>query len=72
MVYIRKGEGNYPDGWHKFEVRGFGVVPDYSVIEVSCVNWSLAAGTCTLTIDEVNCHRFKILEDEPTIQVLYG
>lgn len=59
--------------WHKFEVRGFNVTMDYGMIELSCVNWTLAAGTCTLSIQRENkISDFKILEDEPTMQVLYG
>lgn len=72
MIYIRPEERPYNEGWHKIEVRGHRTTMDYSMIELSCVSWTLAAGTCTITIDEINCHRFKILEDEPTIQVLYG
>lgn len=73
MVYIRAGETPYySEGWHKIEVRGHQTVLDYSRIELSAVSWTLAAGTCTITIDEINCKRFKILEDEPTLQVLYG
>lgn len=72
MVCIRPDEKPYEKGWHKFEVRAFQTTMDYSRIELSCVNWTIAAGTCTITIDEINCMRFKILEDERTMQVLYG
>lgn len=58
--------------WHKFEVRQFRTTMDYGLIEVSCVNWTLAAGTCTLSIKDDSVKDFKILEDEPTLQVLYG
>lgn len=58
--------------WHKFEVRGWHTTMDYRMIEISCVNWTLAAGTCTLSIKDDSVKDFKILEDEPTLQVLYG
>lgn len=58
--------------WHKFEVRQFRVTMDYGMIEIAAVNWTLAAGSCTLSIQrENNINDFKILEDEPTMQVLY-
>jgi hypothetical protein len=59
-------------GWHKIEVRGWHTTMDYRMIEISCVNWTLAAGTCTLSIKDDSVKDFKILEDEPTLQVLYG
>jgi len=61
-------EGKY----HKFEVRGWHTTMDYRFTELSCVNWTLAAGTCTISIKDDNIAKFKILEDEPTLQVLYG
>lgn len=72
MIYIRDNELPYKEGWHKIEVRNHQTTMDYSRIELSAVSWTLAAGTCTISIDEINCTRFKILEDEPTLQVLYG
>ncbi len=63
---------NYQGQWHRIEVRAFNITYDYSLIEVSAVNWTLAAGTCTLRINPENVKDFKILEDEPTMQVLYG
>lgn len=59
--------------WHKFEVRGHNITMDYGMVEISAVNWTMAAGTCTLSIQrEQDVSIFKILEDEPTMQVLYG
>lgn len=55
---------------HKFEVRGFSI--NSASIDISAVNWGVAAGTCSLIVGEHNVHQFKILEKEPTLQVLYG
>lgn len=74
MYYIDEqaaGKHHKP-GWHKVEVRGFNITYNYELIECSAVSWTLAAGTCTLRITPENVHLVKILEDEPTLQVLYG
>lgn len=55
---------------HKFEVRGFSMNSDS--IDISAVNWSVGAGSCTLVISEDNIHQVKILEKDQVLQVLYG
>jgi len=74
MYHVTAADANRIEhiGWHKIEVRGWRTTMDYRKIELSAVSWSLAAGTCTLMIKDDNVHKFKILEDEPTLQVLYG
>lgn len=57
--------------YHKFEIRSIRVAYDYSVIELGAVNWTMAAGTCTLSIKPETVGLFKILEDHPTMRVLY-
>lgn len=61
--------------WHKNEVRGFKSVYRDGVLEsinISAVNWSVAAGPCGIVITQEHIDLVKILEDEPTMQVLYG
>lgn len=57
---------------HKFEVRGFSIDTLACAVKISAVNWTVGAGTCSLMVDEHNIHQFKILEKEPSLQVLYG
>jgi hypothetical protein len=56
---------------HLFEVRGFKALKDKT--QVSAVNWTLAAGTCTidLTAKIIKQYNIQILEDNPTIQTLF-
>lgn len=56
--------------WHFFEIRGMSVKENRA--HVSAVNWTLCAGTCAIDLTEVSVKDWKILEDEPTLQVLYG
>ena len=57
---------------HHFQVRSFQIREDKIV--VSAVNWTLAAGTCTLdlTVKTINTYNIEILEDSPSLQTLYG
>lgn len=55
LVYTKK-----PDEFHFFEVRGWGKIKDEE-IGVSAVNWTLCAGTCSVTITDKNCNDFDII-----------
>lgn len=55
-----------------FEVRGWQYAADPGILEISAVNWTVTAGTCTICLKEHNAKFWKILEDEPTLQVLIG
>lgn len=61
---------------HRFEVRGARLVKDTSepsqdVIQVSVVNWTMCAGTATLSLNEANVGDWLIEEDAPTVGLLY-
>lgn len=67
LIYMKEVNGvNFP----LFEVRGWGKNEDG--IHVDLVNWTVAAGTCSVVLKADNIDDWKILEDEPTLQVLYG
>ncbi len=53
-----------------FEVRGWGVKK--TTLNVSVVNWTVCAGTASLELNEENISDWRILEDDPTLQVLIG
>ena len=74
MYYIDEATASryHKQGWHKMEVRSFNITMDYSFIEIGVVNWTLTAGHGTLRVTADMVHNIKILEDEPTLQVLYG
>lgn len=60
----------------RFEVRGWGKpakLPNGKwMLEVSAVNWTITAGTCTLQLNEDDIDKFEILEDNKALQVLIG
>ena len=59
-------------GLHRFEVRGWRVVKkEWKVLKVSAVNWTITAGTCTVDLTEDNISDWDILEDNPTLRILY-
>lgn len=55
-------------GWDKPTRLGSGIW----MLEVSAVNWTITAGTCSIHIDEDNVDNFEILEDNKALQVLIG
>lgn len=61
----------HKDELHKLQVRGLSFTKEKDVLTVSIVNWTMCAGTATLTLTEENCGRYIIEEDEPTIGLLY-
>lgn len=61
---------------HRFEVRWAKYWSDVQensldVIHINVVNWTLCAGTATLTLSNDNVGQFVIEEEEPTIGLLY-
>lgn len=58
---------------HLFQVRGFTKKGLKDKVQVSAVNWTLAAGTCTLDLTDkmIKTYNIQILEDNPTIQTLF-
>lgn len=56
---------------HLFEVRGFNMLN--GILQVYAVNWSIAAGTCTVNVTEdvIDLLKIEIYEDNPTLQTLY-
>ncbi len=65
IIWMNK-EHNFP----KFEVRGWALRGP--ILNVSVVNWTVTAGTASLSLNDDNLEEFKILEDDPTLMVLYG
>ncbi len=59
-------------GIHFFEVRGYKLKKDGTMLDVSSCNWTLSAGTCSIELTEDNLHEWNILEDSPCLRVLYG
>jgi len=61
-----------------FEVRGWSALyskicpGELDQIHVSAVNWTVSAGTCSMHLNDSNISKFKILENDPTLQVLIG
>lgn len=53
-----------------FEVRGW--TAHKKEIRLSVVNWTICAGTASLELNEENIDEWRILEDEPALQVLIG
>lgn len=58
------------NGPHIFEVRSMFFYK--SKIAMSVVNWTIAGGTANLDLTVGNFSRWKILEEDKTLQVLYG
>lgn len=62
---------------HRFQVRyaSFKVDNDEydksDTIVLDVVNWTMCAGTATLTLTEDTCGKWLIEEDEPTVGLLY-
>ena len=56
---------------HRVDVRGF-KRKENGEIEISAVSWTLAAGSCSLTLTNTNIDYWLILEDKGMTEVLYG
>lgn len=65
LIYLEKGS-TYP----KFEVRS--ITFKDKVLSVGAVNWTVAAGTCTIDITEETAHLWAIEEDGGTPRILFG
>lgn len=67
LVYMSKQVGI-----HFFEVRGYRLTKNGTMLDISSCNWTLSAGTCTIELTEENLNEWNILEDSPCLRVLYG
>lgn len=58
---------------HTFQVRGFSYDSVKEILSISAVNWTICAGTCTIRLmnEHLELAKWKILEDEPTLQILF-
>ena len=61
---------------HIFQVRGWDYYDEfnkYPTLRINVVNWTITAGTATIYLqDDEDAKDWYILEDNPTLRVLYG
>lgn len=59
---------------HRFQVRGWSYDMLMETLNISVVNWTMLAGTGSLTLKNVpeELAKWVVAEDDPTLAVLYG
>lgn len=62
-AYIELRDPKDTNTWHRFEVRGFRLVEDPNgiTLNISAVNWTIMAGTCSIRMDKTFAHEFRLL-----------
>lgn len=69
LLYKHKGE------IHRFEVRGASYIQNVQessldIISISVVNWTICAGTASVTLNNDTIDKW-VIEEEPTAKLLY-